>query len=285
VCSNATLPGRPFAPVVPIERQPPEFRSENYLDRVATMPLLRSVAERSLNPLHLSPGQRVLDVGCGSGVFLPQLADRVGSRGHVVGLDHAAAFVEVARSRVADLQNVTVEGGDALALPFADASFDAAHCERVLMHLSDPLRAIREMRRVVKPGGWIVAAEPDWGGLQICSSDPSAAARLLARWTRTLAQPRMGLELRGEMVRAGLVEVNAAPIVPGVTDFNELRAYGLDLERSAAELHADRTQERSRSVAVLDEWADETTQGAFFGYIGVFVIAGRVPGQVNVPCR
>jgi SAM-dependent methyltransferase len=248
-----------------------------YLDRVADMPLLRSVARTSLDALQLSPGQRVLEVGCGSGVFIPQLVAAVEPGGHVTGIDCAPALVQTARNRMEYTPSVTVREADAYSLPFADDAFDAAHCERVLMHLVDPRSALREMQRVVRPGGRVVAAEPDWGGLQIASSDPEAARLLVAAWVRGFAQPRMGLELLGAFADIGLTHLTARPVVPVVIDYGELLAYGLDLGRNIVDLDACGVLAASRSRAVLDEWADASEHGRFFGYIGVFVIAGCVP--------
>src|SRR5262245_51957503 len=153
-----------------------------FLDSQFALPESRQIAERTLALLNLTPGQSVLEVGCGNGVFLPLLAAAVGPDGHVVGIDHSPQFVVAAHERsvaagFADV--VTVQEADAYRLPFADATFDAAHCERVLMHLDDPTAVLREMRRVVKPGGVVVAVEPHWHGLQIDSPDAEAMELLI----------------------------------------------------------------------------------------------------------
>ena len=69
------------------------------------------------------------------------------------------------------MPQVRVDQGDAYALPYPDQSFDAAHCERVLLHLEDPSTVLREMRRVLRTGGRMVVAEPDWASLIINSPD------------------------------------------------------------------------------------------------------------------
>jgi protein-L-isoaspartate O-methyltransferase len=106
----------------------------SYLQQVSEMPLLREVATHSMGLLTLEAGQEVLEVGCGTGVFLPVLAEAVGQSGRVVGQDMAPGFVEQARERTRETEWVEVEEGDAYKLPYPDHSFDAAHCDRVLMH-------------------------------------------------------------------------------------------------------------------------------------------------------
>jgi len=248
-----------------------------YLDRVSATPWLRKVAECSVEACRLSPGQSVLEIGCGSGVFLPRLAAVVGPLGKVFGIDAAPALVDTARRRMAATTWVTVERADAYHLPYADNTFDVVHCERVLIHLDHPRRALREMARVVKPDGRIVAAEPDWGGLQLAASDPAAATTLLQGWLRGLAQPRLGLELYGYFAEAGFVDVAATPVATDLTDFAEVVGYGVNLEHAAAELEASGVMNLARSRAVLAEWSDASAAHRFFGYLAMIVVAGRVP--------
>lgn len=113
---------------------------------------------------HLRPGMRVLDVGSGPGSITLGLGDSV-APGEVVGIDIQPAQVERARSLAAarGMTNVRFQAGDLYALPFADQSFDAAFANGVLMHLSDPLRALAELRRVLCPGGIAGVRDPDFG--------------------------------------------------------------------------------------------------------------------------
>ena len=101
-----------------------------YLQQVSAMPLLREVAARSMELLALVAGEEVLEVGCGTGIFLPRLAEAVGASGRIIGLDLSPAFVEQARGRTRETRWIQVDQGDLYALPYADTSFDAAHCDR-----------------------------------------------------------------------------------------------------------------------------------------------------------
>ena len=108
--------------------------------------------EIALEMLDLSPGDAVLDVACGPGNFTRSFARAVGEAGVVVGLDASLSMLERALQEGVP-PNVAYVRGDATRLPFADEAFDAVCCFAALYFISDPLRALDEMTRVLKPGG------------------------------------------------------------------------------------------------------------------------------------
>ena len=108
--------------------------------------------EIALEMLDLSPGDAVLDVACGPGNFTRSFARAVGEAGVVVGLDASLSMLERALQEGVP-PNVAYVRGDATRLPFADEAFDAVCCFAALYFISDPLRALDEIARVLKPGG------------------------------------------------------------------------------------------------------------------------------------
>ena len=114
---------------------------------------------------HLRAGMSLLDVGCGPGTVTVDLPRSV-APGVVVGLDSAPGVLEEARAHAADagLGTVRFEVGDAYRLPFDDSSFDVVHAHQLLQHLTDPVAALREMRRVARPGGLVAVRDSDYGG-------------------------------------------------------------------------------------------------------------------------
>jgi demethylmenaquinone methyltransferase/2-methoxy-6-polyprenyl-1,4-benzoquinol methylase len=111
---------------------------------------------RAAKATELKPGGSALDVACGSGKLTALLARIAGPSGRVVGLDFSKQMLEVART---DHPGVEFLDGDALNLPFGDAGFDASTIAFGLRNLADPVRGLREMLRVVKPGGRAVVLE------------------------------------------------------------------------------------------------------------------------------
>lgn len=114
---------------------------------------------------HLEPGLAVLDIGCGPGTITADLAVRV-APGTVLAVDRSADVLDVARaeSRRRNLSNVTFATADVHQLDFPDDAFDVVHAHQVLQHVPDPVRALREMRRVCRPGGIVAARDADYAG-------------------------------------------------------------------------------------------------------------------------
>ncbi|TSB45950.1 class I SAM-dependent methyltransferase [Alkalicoccobacillus porphyridii] len=103
----------------------------------------------------VTEGMSVLDVGCGTGTITKGIAEIVGSRGRVVGIDQNPAFVETANESALDLPMLSFMEGDVYDLPFEN-EFDMVTSARVLQWLSDPVRALRTLIAAAKPGGKII---------------------------------------------------------------------------------------------------------------------------------
>jgi ubiquinone/menaquinone biosynthesis C-methylase UbiE len=126
---------------------------------------VQSVLLASASPAR---GEQVLDVACGTGLVTFDVARAVGPGGRVLGVDLSGRMVAVARQRAMDLNlpNCSVVRMDAEALALPDVSFDVALCSLGLMYVPDPDRALREMGRVLRPGGRVAIAV--WGERSRC---------------------------------------------------------------------------------------------------------------------
>jgi ubiquinone/menaquinone biosynthesis C-methylase UbiE len=160
---------------------------------------------------HLRAGQSLLDVGCGPGTITSDLALLV-APGEVLGIDAAADVVARAQEHAGGLglANLRFEVGDLFALGYPEASFDVIHVHQVLQHLGDPVAALVELRRVLRPGGVLAARDSDYGAFTWAPADP-----MLDRWlqlylavtARNGHDARIGPRLLGLAHEAGFTDV------------------------------------------------------------------------------
>ncbi len=122
---------------------------ERYMVPVHCMSLAEDLIER----VSLRPREHVLDVACGTGIVSRYAALRVGTLGHVTGVELNPAMIEVARQAAAYFDQIEFVEGSALELPVPDAHFDVVLCQQAIMFFPDQGRAVQEMYRALKPGG------------------------------------------------------------------------------------------------------------------------------------
>lgn len=191
----------------------------------------RESAGEARAAIGLAPGMRVLEVGCGTGAFARFLLPTLGGRGEYVGLDLDEDHLAVARKEI-DGNGVAVrfERGDAASLPFPSGRFDAVVSQFLLCILRDPYVALKEMARVVRPGG-IVASVSCFcksGGLPAFNGgDWPGKARWLELderfrriWRTTVRNPGLGLpngrdlDVWADYARAGIVDREIRGFLP-----------------------------------------------------------------------
>jgi arsenite methyltransferase len=261
----------------------------------------RSEYETQLRAVGIRPGWRVLDAACGSGSFLPWLADLVGPGGTLAAFDLAPDNVALVERRIAGWGlpcPVEVRTGTVLALPYPDASFDAAWFANTTQYLTDAelATALAELRRVVRPGGLVAVKEADIGFHRVAPAPPGLTARwfaVLARAGRVQAAGGVrAVALPGWLRRAGLENVwrrgtqieRAAPLAPparqvwrDLLSMMAARAPTLDLSAADQEFWAD-----LRNPAALDAYLDAPD---FYGCEGNILTVGTVPEAAQIGWR
>jgi SAM-dependent methyltransferase len=202
---------------------------------------------------HLRPGMRLLDFGCGPGSITIGLAHAV-APGDVVGVDIAPQQVAAARAlaAAARVPNLRLMVGSVYDLPFPDATFDAAFSRSVLEHLAEPLAALREVRRVLKPGGVLGVRDGDWGGLVLAPANPlvEAGLALYARlWALNGGNPQRGREHRALLRAAGFSRIVASA---GADAMGTPEA----VQRQGAAIQARLTSPTTVDTILAQGWAD-----------------------------
>jgi SAM-dependent methyltransferase len=240
------------------------------------------VANRAayLDLLALRPGQRVLDVGCGSGVVTRDAARRIAPGGRVVGLDASSALLAVGRGLaeqmgLADL--IEWWEGDARALPFPDATFDAVLAVTTLGHVPEFERAVWEMVRVARPGGRVGVFDRDADTYVISHPDRVLTRRIIAAGgDHTTVNPWLCRQLPRLLVEAGLGDVAVrgfSSIERDPSGFYATNA-GARWAEIAAKIGAITEEERARWV---EELAVEQVSGGFIAGMTQLFIWGTRP--------
>jgi len=226
----------------------------------------RRTAERAAHFIlpYLRAGLRLLDCGCGPGSITLGLARAV-APGEVIGIDVAPRQIAVARAQAAaqGVGNVHFEEADVYALPFPDATFDAVFAHAVLAHLSDPLRALREFRRVLTPQGVVGISDIDWGTVLWEPATPllADARALLLRVRASTGSPFYARHQRRLLSDAGFARsaVSTAPTYQTWAGTpNETRGWATTVARWFGEPGLVET-------AVGRGWADQATLDAMIG--------------------
>lgn len=232
---------------------------------------IRKIREAAAKHLHLAPGQKVLDLGCGIGGAMFPLAEVTGPHGLAAGVDISKAMIEEATKRLAGRSGVEFRVGEACAIPYPDGFFDAARCERVFLYLPDRLEAIREMKRVVKPGGRILLLDMDGRDGHIHREAEAGAEDDLDRGSDN-AKSQLGTRLAG---------VGASWGAKGSASRNVRAAHALRIFPKSHGGHAGKAAEQGTATReeveeFLQEQAVMEARGDFFQAWFWVMVSGTV---------
>jgi SAM-dependent methyltransferase len=195
-----------------VDTQPDAAAMIAGLEARGATPAQIRLRHRFLRFVPVRRGDRVLEVGCGSGVVLRDLAPRVGTRGAVVGVDPSRTILATARRLCRTDRRITLRHADGARLPFADGGFAVALAMTVILHVADPLAVVREMARVTRAGGRVGLQDQDFGMLGVTHPDRDLTDHILRGVIRHIyEEPYSGRRLPGLLREAGLERVRVQP--------------------------------------------------------------------------
>jgi ubiquinone/menaquinone biosynthesis C-methylase UbiE len=250
---------------------------ERYFVPVIGEPLATDLIDRAA----LRPGERVLDVACGTGVVARLAAAHVGATGTVAGIDINPGMLAVARSAVPPGMAIEWYEASAEALPLPDESFDVVLCQMGLQFFPDRLAALREMRRVLAPGGRLVINVPG-PTPRIFAILAEALARHVKTETAAFVHVVFSLhhagEIRDLLSSAGFGAVDTQSntrtlSLPAPEDFLWQYVHSTPLAGAVAQM-----DDKSRSALerdVVAGWQAFVEDGAFVLHLDVVVATGR----------
>ena len=187
--------------------------------------------EHAIHRLAPQPGERVLDIGCGPGLTTLALGVAVGPHGLVHAVDIAEPMLALARNRCATQPQVHFEHQDITQLLHADGAFDIALATQVYEYLPDVDQALRELHRVVRPGGRVLLVDTDWESAVWASRDDARMRQVLETWNQHIPWPQLPRSLMQALQQAGFkdVQVEVMPLLNTRFDGHTYSAGMLDV--------------------------------------------------------
>lgn len=246
----------------------------DYLTRI--IELFGDYKKRAFVFMDLQPGQSLLDAGCGTGDDVLGIYQGMKGSVKLAGVDLDADTLDVARKRAESAgADIDFQQADLSALPYEDESFDVVRSDRVFQHLLDPMGVLKEMIRVTRPGGQVVAVDVDWGTLVLDHPQPEFTDHITAFARDHHTNGRSGRQLHQWFHKAGLQDIEGYADAVCVRDW-EIAGYIWGLPALIEKMVETGAASRSDADSWLKDAAGHAEKGLFCSSMTGFVMKGRV---------
>jgi ubiquinone/menaquinone biosynthesis C-methylase UbiE len=230
---------------------------------------------------------RLLDFGCGPGTITVDLAEHLLPDGSIVGIDSSEEVIDQAQSSADEkgVTNIEFAVNSVYDTGYPADSFDAAYAHQVLQHLSEPVRALIEVRRILRPGGICAVREVDWGASAIWPPDERLTRFLDVYYKvaeRNGGEAHAGRRVKQWFTEAGFSDLTVTTSTWTFSDENGLKWWGeqwaerilrSDLAKRAVEYGIATESELAEISQGWLDWVD--AEGAFFAFMQVEVVGTK----------
>jgi len=240
-----------------------------FLDNHRDIKRLRAECNQRMN---LDRGKKIVDVGCGIGGATFPIADVVGPTGLAAGIDLSARMIEQARRRAGGRPELVFHISDAGTIPYPDGFFDGARSERLFLYLPDRLAALKEMKRVVKPGGYVCLLDTDIDSTAVYSANREMARKMTSLVAASMPNPNSGRELPALAKQADLKNIQTEVFAMATPHSFFLRAMAGSLTKASE----DGIVPKAEVEGFLAEQAALDARGDFFQIWMMVLVSGTV---------
>ena len=243
------------------------------IDRYEQMFVWREGHEALLKPLDLQHGSRVLDFGCGPGFVSMGMANLVGAKGHVYGVDLNERFIQDASNRAIDTSHVSFHAINDEKIPLDNNVVNRALCKNVLEYVPSVSSTLNEIRRVLEPGGRILVIDSDWRFVIVEPWGAERTARFFDAASVAFKTPEIGRVLRSRLLHSGFESVEVY-IQAGV----DTTGGSLSVLRNMASYASEFNSMPSDEVReLISEVESAVENGNFLFTLPQFVVTGINP--------
>ncbi len=253
---------------------------EQMAARVEAVYRTRDIVNRRravLDALHLEAGDTIADIGSGPGFVAYEMAEQVGPTGRVQGVDISEPMLALARRRCSEQPWVSFEKGDAADLPLPAAGFDVAVSIQVLEYVPDTAKALREMARILRPGGRGVVVCTDWDSMIWHAGDREHMQRVLAAFGEHSAHSDLPRTLGSRLREAGL-NLRETHVLPQFNTSFSPDTYGYQISTIIQSFVPGR---QGLTREDLSAWVDDLQEldenGAYFFCLNQFLFLFEKP--------
>lgn len=229
--------------------------------------------------LALKSGEEVLSIGTGPGFESRGLAEDIGKRGRVHGIDTADPMLAVARDRCADYPQATFELGDAAGLPVQDGAFDAAVAVQVYEYVPDLDVAFGELYRALRPGGRAVVFDSDWSTLTYHATDEARSDRVIEAFDAHCPHPRLARTLKPRLERASFDVTDQDVFVHFETELHDDAFGGVLMSAMKGFVTEQGRIDEAEAEAWIDDLHERAEAGEYFFNFNQYLFEVKKPSE------